>query len=450
MPPQKPDESPTHDPGDPDVDPTTRVVVWMTLLAAVAGVITGFVGGAFRWLLVRADRLRLDIVAWAHDAGPAGWLVPIAVSAVAAGIAGLIGARIPLSAGSGIQHVEAVDRKEADPPTGEVIPARFVGGLLSIGIGGLVLGREGPTVHMGAAIGALCGRLVRATADEIRVLQSVMSGAGLAVAFNAPIGGALFCLEEVAHTFRLRYVLWTMSAVALAVMCSRVILGDHPDFQVFDVAEPAFSTLPVFVVFGGLLALLGVAYGWLIRACLTAFAAVSHIPKPLRSAAIGAVIGAVLMVDADLVGGGDTLTQAILAGQHLTFIALVVILVVRFAAGPLSYAANTSGGLFAPMLALGALCGVLFARVLDLLWAGLGTDLLPALMLVGMATLFTSVVRAPLTGAVLVMEMTATTSVAVAILAAGAAAMIVAQLLDAPPIYDSLRQRMLGAEPDER
>ena len=98
------------------------------------------------------------------------------------------------------------------------------------------------------------------------------------------------------------------------------------------------------------------------------------------------------------------------------------------------------------MLALGALCGLIFAHALDVVWPGMGTELLPALMLVGMATLFTAVVRAPLTGAVLVMEMTATASVAVAILAAGAAAVIVAQLLRSPPIYDVLRTRMLTAD----
>lgn len=327
-----------------------------------------------------------------------------------------------------------------------MVPARFVGGLVSIGLGGLVLGREGPTVHMGAAIGAWCAKIARATGDEIRAMQSVLSGAGLAVAFNAPIGGALFCLEEITHSIKMRYVLWTTASVAIAVMVSRVILGDHADFHVVDVPEPPFATLPVFVVFGLAVALIGVAYGRLIIACLAGFDALSRIPAPVKATAIGAMIGIALTIDADLVGGGDDLTQALLAGQHLTFLAVVLILVVRFFGGPLSYAANTPGGLFAPMLALGALCGLIFARILDVFSPGLGGELMPALMLVGMATLFTAVVRAPLTGAVLVMEMTSTTSVAVAMLAAGAMAVIVPQLLKSPPIYDVLRERMRAAD----
>ena len=437
----------THgSPDDSPGDATTRVLVGMTVLAVVAGAITGFVGGAFRWLLVRADHLRLDIVEWSHEPGGAGWVVPVVVSAVAAGAAGVIASRIPLSAGSGIQHVEAVDRGESEPPPGRVLPARFIGGLLSMGLGGLVLGREGPTVHMGAAIGAWCARVARATRDEVRVMQSALSGAGLAVAFNAPLGGAVFCLEEIAHSIRLRYVLWTMAAVSTAVMCSRVVLGDEPDFRILDVPEPAFSALPVFVVFGGLVSLLGVGYSLLIRLFLDASDSLSAVPGPVRAAAIGAVIGGALTVDADLVGGGNELSQALHTGQQLTFLAVVLILVVRFVTGPLSYAANTPGGLFAPMLALGALSGVVFSQALDWIRPGMGTQLLPALMLVGMATLFTSVVRAPLTGAVLVMEMTATTSVAVAMFAAGATAVIVAQLCGAPPIYDTLRERMLGTD----
>lgn len=420
------------------------MLVWMTVLAVIAGALTGIVGGAFRWLLVRADKFRLDIVSWAHDLGGVGWLIPIAVSAAAAGIAALIATKVPLAAGSGIQHVEAVQRGESTPPPFTVVPARFVGGLVSIGLGGLVLGREGPTVHMGAAIGAWCAKVGRATADEIRAMQSVLSGAGLAVAFNAPIGGGLFCLEEITHSIKMRYVLWTMASVSVAVMASRVILGDDADFHVVDVREPAFATLPLFAVFGVLVSLLGIGYGWLIAKCLAGFEALSRIPAWVKASAIGAMIGLALTIDADLVGGGDDLSQALLAGQHLTFLAVVLLLVVRFIAGPLSYAASTPGGLFAPMLALGALCGLIFARLLDVFSPGLGTDLMPALMLVGMATLFTAVVRAPLTGAVLVMEMTATTSVAVAMLAAGAMAVIVTQLLKSPPIYDVLRRRMLA------
>ncbi|RZM54111.1 ClC family H(+)/Cl(-) exchange transporter, partial [Klebsiella pneumoniae] len=148
-----------------------------------------------------------------------------------------------------------------------------------------------------------------------------------------------------------------------------------------------------------------VLYNRLILSFLHWFDALHRIPKLVKISAIGAVIGVALTLDADLVGGGDDLTQALLTGQQLTFVGVAVIVVVRFVAGPLSYAAGTPGGMFALMLALGALLGLVGGHVVDMISPGVGTDLMLALMMVGMATMFTSVVRAPLTGAILVMEM---------------------------------------------
>lgn len=435
--------TPSHFHDDESLDHGTRILVWMTLLAVVAGILAGLAGGAFRWLLVHANDFRLHVVTWAHDLGGAGWLIPVAMSAAAAAAAGLIARWIPLAAGSGIQHVEAVQRGEAEHAPLGVLPARFVGGILSIGLGGLVLGREGPTVHMGATIGAWCARVARATTEEIRTMQSALAGAGLAVAFNAPIAGTLFSLEEITHRIKVRYVVWTMASVAVAVMTSRLILGDHADFRVPAIDEPAFSRLPIFAVFGLLVALFGVLYNRLILQFLAWFDALDRIPPLVKISAIGAMIGVALTIDPDLVGGGDDLTQALLTGQHLTFVGVAVIVVVRFLAGPLSYAAGTPGGLFAPMLALGALFGLVAGHIVDVILPGVGTEITPALMLVGMATMFTSVVRAPLTGAVLVMEMCHSTEVAVPLLAASVTAVIIPQLIGSRPVYDLLRERLL-------
>ena len=138
--------------------------------------------GMGRLALTKADQFREQLAVWAHTLGWAGVVVPIAVAAIAAAAAGWIAARVPLSAGSGIQHVEAVERGEAEPASASILPARFIGGLLAIGAGGLVLGREGPTVHMGAAIGQVVGSRLRLAREDLRALHAQMAGAGLAVA----------------------------------------------------------------------------------------------------------------------------------------------------------------------------------------------------------------------------------------------------------------------------
>lgn len=429
---------------DDEPHESTRGLVLLCLLATGAGIVVGFVGGAFRWCLRRADIFRQAILDVSHEVPYVGWLIPVALVALCTALAVLIVRKVPLAAGSGIQHVEAVFRGEAKPPRINLVPARFVGGLLAIGAG-LVLGREGPTVHMGAAIGAETGRLAHLGESDVRLLQTSTGGAGLAVAFNAPIGGALFVCEEVTKSLRLRAVLPTLFGVAVAVACSRIILGDRPDFAVGAVPTPGVALLPLFVVFGLLTGLLGIAYNRMILGMLDLVASLHRIPTTVIGTAIGAIIGLTLFVDPFAGGGGDALSQLVVGGRAFVLPILMLYLIVRFFAGPLSYAAGTPGGLFAPLLALGALWGSLFAGLVSYL-PGVDTGLVIAMAIVGMAAFFGAVVRAPFTGIVIVVEMTSVTSVLVPLLVATAAAVIVATLAGSSPIYDSLRERMLTSE----
>jgi CIC family chloride channel protein len=171
----------------------------------------------------------------------------------------------------------------------------------------------------------------------------------------------------------------------------------------------------------------------------------ARIPSLARAAAIGGLIGWVAWFRPDLVGGGDGIAQGILAGG-LPLHQLAVVFLARFLIGPVSYAAGTPGGLFAPLLAVGAAAGALFAGGVGVLLPGI--DASPAgFAVVGMAALFTAVVRAPVTGIVLVLEMTGRSDLGLGMIAASAAALLVTAGLGSAPIYDSLRQRMLAGMP---
>lgn len=430
----------------PEPGDSRRGAVLVCLTAVLAGAVIGFVGGAFRWLLDAANRLRVELVEWSSALPGSGWLIPMVTAALGATLAALVVRWEPLAQGSGIPHVEAVFARQAAPPRVRLLPAKFIGGVLAIG-SGLVLGREGPTVHMGAAIGAEAARRARLPDSEIRMMQTALGGAGLAVAFNAPVGGTLFSLEEVTKSFRLTTVLATIFAASTAVGCAHLVLGNDSEFRLPAIDEPHLGWLPLFVVFGLLTGCLGAAYNLLVVWFFDHVTAKRRVPAVAKASIIGAVIGLVMIVHPQAAGGGEPLTQMLLGGQRFALIVIVGYLVLRFLAGPLSYAAPVVGGLFAPMLAVGALWGVLFVGVIDTVWpqsASPATSLCVPMAVVGMAAFFGATVRAPLTGVVLVIEMTASTAVLIPMLAATGAAVLAAQVIGNPPIYDSLRHRSLS------
>ena len=356
-------------------------------------------------------------------------------------LAALIVRWVPLAAGSGIQHVEAVFLGEARPPLMRLLPAKFIGGVLSIG-SGLVLGREGPTVHMGAAIGAEAARRARLPDAEVRMMQTALGGAGLAVAFNAPVGGTLFTLEEVTRSFRVKTVLATLLPAVTAVACSRLVLGNHPDFLVEPDRRSGSAWFPLFVVFGLLTGCLGAVYNWLVLWFLDRVAAIRRIPSLAKAATIGAIIGLAMFVYPLAVGGGENLTQRILGGHHIVLPSSSESLLVRFVAGPLSYSAAVPGGLFAPLLAVGALWGLAVRRRVQRAMARRHNAVGGSDGARRNGGILRGTVRAPVTGMVVVTEMTATTEVLVPMMAATAAAVLAAYVVGSPPIYESLRQRM--------
>src|SRR5690606_6875251 len=129
--------------------------------------------------------------------------------------------------------------------------------------------------------------------------------------------------------------------------------------------EPHLGWLPLFVVFGLLTGCLGAAYNLLVVWFFDHVTAKRRVPAVAKASIIGAVIGLVMIVHPQAAGGGEPLTQMLLGGQRFALLVIVGYLALRFLAGPLSYAAPVVGGLLAPMLAVGALWGVLFVGVID-------------------------------------------------------------------------------------
>ena len=419
--------------------------------AGLVGILAGLTAAAFRATLDAADSLRNALFGFAHRL-PAPWGFLLAVAACGAGAGAalwLVRRFAPETAGSGIPHLKAVLHRLRGMSWRRVLLVKFASGTLGIG-SGLALGREGPTVQMGGALGQMVSRWFHANARERHTLIAAGAGAGLAAAFNAPLAGVIFVLEELRRDFAPGALTGAFVASVTADVVMRLLLGQSPIFHVQNPPVPPLAGLPLFLVLGAFAGLLGVAFNRALLASLNLFRRTARWPGGLPAALVGLAMGAVCWFLPGAVGGGGPLVQATLGG-NMALGAVAALLVLRFTMTMLSYGCGTAGGIFAPLLVIGAQAGLLVAL--------LGGSMMPAaagfqasFAVAGMAALFAAIVRAPLTGIVLLLEMTGSYSLMLPLLAACFMAYAVADLLGDQPIYEALLERdlMRGREAPPR
>jgi CIC family chloride channel protein len=416
----------------------TRAMAALALLSILVGLGAGVIGAAFRYALGRADAVRAMAVAQAGDHPILGPLTLMVVAALAAGLAAWIVRRFaPAASGSGIPHVEAVLEGSLPAAPTRLIPVKFVGGLLAIG-SGLALGREGPSVQMGVTTANFISRVFRRNWDDRRALIAGGAGSGLSTAFNAPGAGAIFVLEELVGRFDARIGLVALGTSAGAISVSRAMLGNQPDFTVIELSPGGVVDQVLFLGLGLFAGVLAVVYN---RSLLGTLSLADRIggPVELRAAGIGAVVGLLAWSAPHLIGGGDQITQSALNGEML-LVVIPAVFLFRLVLGAVSYAAATPGGLFAPIIVLGATSGLAFGYLAEAAIPGLATRP-EAFAVVGMGAFLAGVVRAPLTGIVLVIEMTGSSTLLPPLLIGCFGAMLVAETLGEAPVYEALRQR---------
>jgi CIC family chloride channel protein len=346
----------------------------------------------------------------------------------------------PETSGSGIPHLEAVLHRLRTLDWKRVLPVKFIAGALAIG-GGLAMGREGPTVQMGGSVGDAVSRWLKVPPRERRTLIAAGAGAGLAAAFNAPLAGVIFVLEEVQRDFHPFVFGAAFLAAAIADIVARLLSGAFPVFSIPDYSTPPTASLPIFAVLGILAGLLGVAFNRGLVATMNLFARVQGRWNLVIVAGVGAIVGIVGWFSPMAIGCGHSLAETALAG-NLVLAAIPILFVIRFIMTISSYASGAAGGIFAPLLALGALLGLALGQIAHN-FAPTVVPVPAVFAVVGMAAYFTAIVRAPLTGIVLIVEMTGNYQQMLPLLVACFCAYAVAELLNDLPIYEALLERDL-------
>lgn len=408
------------------------------LAAALVGGLAGLIGAAFHAVLNRADQGR-DALRAALDAAPVpGWLVLMILGALVLVTALWMVRRFaPETAGSGIQEVEAILAGQRTLRWRRVLPVKFVAGSLAVG-SGLVLGREGPTVHMGAALGQMASERMAPDDRQRRALIAAGAAAGLAAAFNAPLAAIVFVTEELREHFEYSFasIQSVILACCAAVVVSGWILGQGPDLPVPNLDMAPLAALPLFVLLGFLIGALGVVFNGLLLGSARSFRALSTEQAYLSAAVVGMVLGALLWLAPDTVGGGEALVES-LPREHPELLILIALIAVRLLTTVGSYGIGLPGGIFAPLLALGTIAGAAFSELVATLAPSLSLE--PGIFAVAaMGALFAATVRAPLTGIILVIELTGAQVLALPIILTCLTATFTAEAMGGRPIYSLL------------
>ncbi len=410
--------------------------------ALIVGALVGVVSVAFRLSLETSQAYRDSWLAEHRDWTGSLWII---VSIVLIAVALWLVRAFCLEAnGSGIPHLKMVLQGDFRIRWARILPIKFLSGLLAIA-SGLALGREGPTIQMGAALGAMFGDVTNRSSEERRALLVTGSGAGLAAAFNAPLAGILFVLEELRINMPDSAFFAALVASITSDIVTRALMGQMPVIEVGRTPTiPSLVDLPFFLLLGLIAGIASSLYNgsltWLTR--VLAFR--SRWLQATKVAIAGTVIGVVGWLDPHLIGGGDALTDRTLGG-HGTIAWLSRTLVVRFFLSVGSYAIGTAGGIFAPLLALGGLMGLLVGKLCAEFFPGLPHEPM-AFAAAGMSALFAGVVRCPLAGIVLMVEMTGHYELVIPLTVAAYTATFTADQLRIKPVYDALLEDMLQRE----
>lgn len=296
-----------------------------------------------------------------------------------------------------------------------VVVVKSLASSLSIGTGGSV-GREGPIVQIGSAIGSVIGQRFGLSDDRIRNLVACGAAAGIAATFNAPIAGVLFALEVILGEFGVRYFSSVVVSAVVSSVIGRLVFGNYPAFVI--PAEYGLNSLweyALYPLLGIAAALIGVFYTRAIYWAEDRFDHWKGVVEWLKPAIGGVLLGGLALLYPRVIGlQWDRVPQVFNVGYEviesalandLTLKIALALLVLKLIATSLTLGSGGSGGVFAPSLFIGAMLGVVFGLTAKLVLPGVVAS--PgAYALVGMGAVFAASAHAPLSAIIILFELT--------------------------------------------
>lgn len=405
----------------------------MVLLPCVIGVLTagaaiGFVYliAAVQWLAIGSSDLPLRVIGHVQ---PLRVILAPALGGLAVGL--LVHRFAPEAQGHGVPEVIEAVTARGGRIRPRVAAIKSLASALTIGSGGSV-GREGPIVQIGAAVGSTVAQALKLPSAQTRTLAACGAAGGIAAAFNAPIAGAFFALEVITGNFAMPSFGPVILSSVMATVASRAYFGDHPAFVVQPYALQSAYEIPLYVGLGLVSGLVAVGFVHVLHAIEQQAQRVPIAPT-WKPALGGLAVGVLVLWLPNLYGVGYLTMDGALSGT-LGWKMLAVLLPAKVLATSVTLGSGGSGGVFLPSLYLGAIAGGLYGTIVHSLLpsvtAGSG-----AYALVGMAGVLAAATHSPLTALILLFEISGDYKIILPVMLVVTLASLVSRSLGTDSLY---------------
>lgn len=417
-----------------------RRIVYFYGICAFLGSLVGAMAALLRLTIMALEKGMAGLVSLFQAYPLLGLIVLLSTSLAFISLAYyLVSSFAPEASGSGVQEIEGALLGVRKIIWQRLIPVKFMGACLAIA-SKLVVGREGPLIHLGGALGEMLGELLKLKRSKINILIGAGAASGLAAAFNAPLAGVIFILEEMRSHFNLSFTSFkaVLIACSVATVVIRFCYGQAPVIEMELYPFPPLAECPLFILFGVAVGAASLSFNKLLVYTVEKVALLSKFAKLQYVMLVIVMISGMGYFYPSIIGSGYHIINQSLVWDMSLF-TLMIVFSMRFIFTLLSYGVGVPGGIFAPMLALGTLLGVIFNHLFFINAAQAGV-----FAVAGMGAMFAGCIRAPVTGIVLIVEMTQNYHLILPSMLTCIAATTVMQLANNPPIYQQLLKRLLS------
>lgn len=420
------------------IEDKNKEAFYLIVRGLEVGIVSSLVCILYRYMLSYAEDGLMKVLDYVKN-NPLRTSIWLILLAILGAIVAEINKLVPLASGSGIPQLNGEVKGHLEGSWWRIILAKLIGGTISV-FSGLSLGREGPSVQLGGMAAKGVAKLTKADkTTELRMI-SCGAGAGMSAAFNAPLAGTIFVLEEIHHSFDKNLLCMGIVAAVSADYTSKLFFGQSTIFSYETVNFP-LRDYWLLILMGIFLGICGVLYNVIMLKMQELYKKLKKLSNYIKLPIVFVISGLVGLVLPQVLCGGHSMVE-LLIKEHPSLAIMTLLLVAKFFFGAFCFSSGAPGGTLYPLCIIGTYLGAIFGSGAIEIF-GLSDSLWTEFVVIGMAGLFSSIVRAPITGIVLVFELTGNMNNLLPLATVALISYAVANLIGTQPFYEALLTRFI-------